>query len=134
MIGTARNILLSACLTAIFAAPGHAADDTGMLAFNNHCRECHSYLKDDNRLGPTLFGVVGRKAGTVSNFGNYSSSMKSSGITWSPELLDKWIANPNSVVPGNNMSPPFSGVADEGQRKAIISFLEHDNLPKPKAQ
>ena len=55
------------------------SNDDLELAFNGHCRECHSFVKDDNRLGPNFYGVVGRKAGTVPNFA-YSESVKGSGI------------------------------------------------------
>lgn len=123
----------SACVAAGAASAAPTGDDSGMLAFNNHCRQCHSYKKDDNRLGPSLYGVVGRKAGSVPNFGNYSSSLQASGITWTPEILDKWITDPDAVVPGNNMAPPFPGVADEKQRSAIISFLQHDTAQAAKS-
>lgn len=120
------------CLIVALAAPAlaaqtaHAADsDAGMLAFNNHCRQCHSYKEGDNRLGPSLYGVVGRKAGTAKGYGNYSDGVKNSGMTWTPEELDKWIANPEAVVPDNNMKP-FPGVADAKQRAAIIAFLKSD--------
>ena len=103
-----------------------AGADAGMLAFNNHCRQCHSYKDGDNRLGPYLYGVVGRKAGTAKGYGNYSDSLKNSGITWTPEQLDKWITNPQLVVPNNNMSPPYPGLDDAAQRAAIISFLKSD--------
>lgn len=132
MIRRARQHLLIVGLVALSAGPGRAADDSGMLAFNNHCRQCHSYMKDDNRLGPSLHGIVGRKAGTVPNFGNYSASLKSSGITWTPDVLDKWIANPGAVVPGNIMAPPYPGVADEAQRKAIVAFLQSDTAQQSK--
>ena len=73
------------------------SNDDLELAFNGHCRECHSFVKDDNRLGPNLYGVVGRKAGTVPNFA-YSESVKGSGITWDEPTLDKWITNPNTLI------------------------------------
>ncbi len=108
----------------------HAADADPELAFNNHCRECHSAVKDDNRLGPTLYGVVGRKAGSVATFGGYSPGVKGSGITWTPDMLDQWIADPNKVVSGNNMAPPFPGVADPAERKQIITYLQSDTNQK----
>lgn len=100
-----------------------AADSDPEFAFNDHCRECHSFLKGDNRLGPTLYGTVGRKAGSVPGF-PYSISVKSSGVTWDESTLDKWIANPAPVIPGNDMSPPYPGVADPAIRKKIIAFLK----------
>ncbi|WP_409562838.1 c-type cytochrome [Hyphomicrobium sp. MC8b] len=99
-----------------------AAEEVGPEAFNNNCRTCHSWKEGDNRLGPTLHGIIGRKAGTAEGF-NYSNAMKSSGITWDEATLDKFITNPNAVVPNNNMKP-FSGVGDAATRKQIIDFLK----------
>lgn len=103
-------------------AEGNTSEDLEIV-YNDHCRECHSFLKGDNRLGPTLYGVVGRKAGSVPDF-VYSISLKSSGLTWDEATLDKWIANPQAVVPGNDMSPPYPGVADAAIRKQIIAYLK----------
>ncbi|WP_414464556.1 c-type cytochrome [Hyphomicrobium sp. DY-1] len=107
----------------------HADDDDPELAFNGHCRECHAFDKGDNRIGPTLYGVVGRKAGTVPGF-DYSESLKDSGITWNVQNLDQWITNPNAVVPGNNMGAIFSGLSDKKQRALIIKFLASDTKKK----
>ncbi len=93
------------------------------ISFNDHCRECHSFVKDDNRLGPSLYGVVGRKAGTEPGYA-FTQSMKDSGVTWDEATLDKWIADPGAVVPGNGMSPPYSGIDDPAIRKRIIAFLK----------
>ena len=106
-------------------APALAAEeqgDDGQVAYNNACRTCHSFKEGDNRLGPTLHGVVGRKAGSVEGFA-FSSAMKSSGITWDEANLDKFIANPEAVVNGNGMKP-FGGVADAGERKKIVDYLK----------
>ena len=90
--------------------------------FNTHCRQCHTTKKGDNRLGPSLFGVVGRKAGAVQGF-PYSDALKTSGIVWDEATLDKWIANPDAVITGHWMKP-YTGIADEGVRAAIIKFLK----------
>ena len=92
------------------------------VAFNNHCRTCHSDKPGDNRQGPSLAGIVGAKAGSRQGFPNYSQAMKSSGITWDEQTLDKFIANPEAVVPNNNMKP-FAGVPDPAVRKKIIASL-----------
>jgi len=113
--------------TATVLAQNNSKEDLE-LAFNGHCRECHSFDKGDNRIGPTLYGVVGRKAGTVPGFA-YSDSLKSSGITWDEKTLDKWITKPNAVVPGNNMGAIFSGLPDAGERAKIIAFLKQDTKP-----
>jgi cytochrome c len=106
-------------------APALAAEeqgDDGQVAYNNACRTCHSFKEGDNRLGPTLHGVVGRKAGTVEGFA-FSPAMKDSGITWDEATLDKFITSPNQVVSGNKMQP-FGGVADAGDRKKIVDYLK----------
>ncbi|MFN3622846.1 MAG: c-type cytochrome [Hyphomicrobium sp.] len=114
--------LLAAALTALLAPLAARAEDLE-ISFNDHCRECHSFLKDDNRLGPSLYGVVGRKAGTEPGYA-YTQSMKDSGVTWDEATLDKWIADPGAVVPGNGMSPPYSGIVDPEVRQRIIAFLK----------
>src|ERR1700749_4753320 len=82
---------------------------------------CHRVDKDGgNGLGPNLFGVVGRKAGTVANF-PYSVAMKNSGITWSTDKLDAYIEHPSAVVPGNRMA--FAGIGDAGQRADVVAYL-----------
>jgi cytochrome c len=102
------------------AAPEESED--GKVAFNNACRTCHSFKEGDNRLGPTLHGIVGRKAGSIEGF-QFSSAMKSSGITWDEKNLDQFIANPESVVHGNAMKP-FGGVADASERAKIVDYLK----------
>ncbi|MBS0234983.1 MAG: c-type cytochrome [Proteobacteria bacterium] len=106
------------------------SDDDPEIAFNDHCRECHSADKGDNRLGPSLYGVVGRKAGSIPNFG-YSEALKDSGITWTEKNLNAWITSPNSVVPGNNMGAIFSGLQDAKARAKIIAYLKGDTKKKP---
>lgn len=118
-----RPLSAALLLLALAAAPARAADDRLELSFNDHCRECHSFVKDDNRLGPSLYGVVGRKAGTQAGYA-FSDSLKGSGVTWDADTLDKWIANPQAVIPGNTMSPPFPGVSDPEIRKRIVAFLK----------
>jgi cytochrome c len=110
-----------AFIAAITATRGAQAADPQM-AFNNACRTCHSMKEGDNRLGPSLAGVVGRKAGTVPGYA-YSPSMQNSGVTWDEATLNKFIANPDEVVGGNKMKP-FTSISDEAQRKDIIAFLK----------
>jgi cytochrome c len=126
MIG--RLVLCAALAAFLSPYEAEAADDDLEITFNDHCRECHSFVKDDNRLGPSLYGVVGRKAGALPNFG-YSESLKDSGVTWDEPTLDKWIANPNAVIPGNQMSPPYGGVADAAIRQKIITYLKSISPP-----
>jgi cytochrome c len=96
-------------------------------AFNNACRTCHSTKDGDNRLGPNLHGILGRKAGSLPGY-NYSSAMKGAGFDWNEEKLDRFMAHPDEVVPGNNMKP-FGGVASADDRAQIIAFLRSTGRP-----
>ena len=109
---------------AALAQDGVDAEEA-QLAFNNHCRTCHTTREGDNRLGPTLHNVIGREAGSVPGFG-YSSAMKDAGITWNEETLDRYIGNPDAVVPGNNMKP-YSGISDPAERAKIIAHLKAES-------
>ena len=117
-----RHSILSLALCSGLAAAPALAQSDGQMAFNNSCRTCHTMKEGDNRLGPNLAGIIGRKAGSLPDY-NYSSSMKQSGITWDEANLDQFIANPDQVVSGNTMKP-FGGVTDPAQRKAIVDFLK----------
>lgn len=96
--------------------------DGGEEAYNNACRTCHSIKPGDNRLGPSLSGIVGKKAGGESCY-QYSPSLKDSGVTFDEATLDKFITNPDGVVPGNNMKP-YTGISDAALRAKIIAFLK----------
>jgi cytochrome c len=76
----------------------------------------------DNRLGPNLYKVVGRKAGSLANYG-YSSAMRSADFVWDKAKLDRFIANPDAVVNGNNMKP-YGRLASSDDRAKVIAFLE----------
>jgi cytochrome c len=96
--------------------------EAGQLTFNNACRTCHTRKEGDNRLGPNLHNIIGRKAGSLPNYG-YSSAMKGADFVWDKEKLDRFIAKPDEVVPGNNMKP-YSGLTSADDRTKIIVFLE----------
>jgi len=96
--------------------------DDGQLVFNNACRTCHTLREGDNRLGPNLHKVIGRRAGSLPNYG-YSSAMKGADLVWDKATLDRFIANPDQVVSGNNMKP-YGGIASAEERAKIIAFLE----------
>jgi cytochrome c len=107
----------------VTASPSICQDvDAGQLLFNNACRTCHSVKEGDNRLGPSLYKVLGRKAGSLPNY-DYSSSMRSADFFWDKGKLDHFIANPDTVVHGNNMKP-YGGLASADARAKVIAFLE----------
>jgi cytochrome c len=102
-------------LTALTIAGDPSA---GRAAFEKRCTGCHAL--DHEKVGPRLGGVVGRKAGTVPNF-DYSDALKKSGIVWNVEILDKWLTDPDSVVPDADMTFRLN---DATERAAIIAYLK----------
>lgn len=98
-----------------------ASDDAAQQAFNNSCRTCHSMKEGDNRLGPNLNKIVGRKAGSLPNY-NYSSSMKEAGFVWDQDKLTRFMIKPDEVVSGNKMQP-YGGIsADEAAK--VVAYLQ----------
>ena len=95
--------------------------ELGEQVFNSACRTCHTTREGDNRLGPHLHNIVGRKAGAVPNYG-YSSAMKGAGFVWDEAMLDRFIANPDETVPGNGMRP-YRGLASADTRAKLLLFL-----------
>src|SRR5215467_979992 len=103
--------------TSIAVAGGDAA--AGRQVFRK-CQACHSLEPSKNMLGPSLAGVIGRKAGSEANY-NYSPAMKQSNITWDAKSLEAYLADPQKTVPGNKM--PFPGLKTDHDRADIIAFL-----------
>jgi cytochrome c len=103
------------------AMPQSTEPASEQQAFNNACRTCHMVKEGDNRLGPNLYKIIGRKVGSLPSY-NYSSAMKDAGFVWDEERLGRFISNPDEVVPGNNMKP-FNGLASSDDRAKIIAFL-----------
>jgi cytochrome c len=86
------------------------------------CRACHQIGPGAKpAVGPVLNGVVGRKAGTYPGY-TYSEANRDSGLVWTPEELDKYLASPQTVVPHTKMI--FPGLKDEKKRKNVIAYLE----------
>src|SRR5947209_6215243 len=114
--------LLGAAIVAIAPAGMVAAAPpapAGQEIFEQRCAACHSVEPDDNEVGPSLAGVVGRKAGSAAGFG-YSPALKVWGKVWTPAQLDQYLAGPQKLVPGTRMAMAVSA-AD--QRQAIIAYL-----------
>jgi cytochrome c2 len=84
------------------------------------CAACHAPQPGIANVGPSLQGVFGRKAGTLADF-RYSPALKRSGITWTPETLDIFLADPQKTVPNNRM--PYAGMPDAADRADLIAFL-----------
>lgn len=87
------------------------------------CLPCHSSDQGaPNKIGPNLWGIFGRKAGANADYKFYSDALRSSGITWSEETMDKWLVSPKDMVPGTKMV--FRGIDSPDNRKALIAFLK----------
>ena len=114
-----RTIALAALV--LHGGAALAQDDAAQLAYNNHCRTCHSLDPGDHRLGPSLHGVVGREAGSLQGYA-FSGSMRRSGVTWDAETLDAFIEDPDAVVPGHGMRP-YQGIQDPGVRARVLEAL-----------
>ena len=116
-------IVLGGAVVAALAMPAAAQDVAdGEKQFKRHCGICHVAEKGSERRlqGPNLFGLVGRKAGTVEGF-RYSDANKNSGLTWTPEVLDEYLLDPRKKIPGTIMA--FAGVRKPEERKALIEYL-----------
>lgn len=84
------------------------------------CKTCHVTDAGVNRIGPSLHGIIGRKAGEIAGF-SYSTANKESGITWTPEKLYQYLEKPARVVPGTKMA--FAGLPKGQDRADVIAYL-----------
>ena len=118
MIRFCSSIVVGIAIASTAHAGGSAV--AGATLFNR-CAICHSSTKGGpNKVGPVLFGVVGRKAGTYPGYA-YSPAMQRAGFVWTPAKLMAYLAAPSQVVPGNAM--PFAGIASPQQRADVVAYL-----------
>ena len=111
------------------AGPALAANPAaGKRVFQSQCAICHSDQPGVNKVGPSLFGVVGRHTGSEPGY-DYSVANKNSNLVWTPAELDLYINHPQKIVPGTKM--PYGGLHNAGKRANLIAFLE--TLKKPGA-
>jgi cytochrome c len=117
----ATRFALAVSMTLLLAGAARADGDAarGEAKFQD-CAACHKLEASANNVGPSLHGIFTRKAGELSDF-RYSPALKRSGITWTPETLDKFITDPQALVPANRM--PYAGIADAGDRADLIAYL-----------
>jgi len=117
-IRPAATLGLLLLLMAAARADGDAA--RGEARFQD-CAACHKLEAGSNNVGPSLHGIFERKAGALADF-RYSPAMKRSGISWTPETLDKFITDPQAMVPANRM--PYAGMASASDRTDLIAYLQ----------
>lgn len=115
------GIVVSSVVLASSAALAQDAAE-GEKVFRRQCFICHTVDKGGpTKQGPNLFGLIGRKTGSVEGF-RYTNANKSADITWTPETLDPYLTNPRKVIPGTNMA--FAGLSKEDDRKNLIAYLQ----------
>ena len=115
-----------ACVAAslIFGAPGVAAarDAAKGAEIFKRCLVCHTVDKGGaNKIGPNLFGVAGRAAGSAPGY-NYSTAMKNAGLIWTDANLTEYLTNPKKKVPGDKMS--FAGISNPDQVADLVAYLD----------
>ena len=114
----------SLCLLLPSAWAGTAGCNTtgGKEIFEGKCSVCHALA--ENKVGPRLAGIVGRKAGSEANFG-YTSALEGAGFNWDDSRLDAFLTNPARYLPGTAMA--FAGMPKAQERQAVICFLGSHN-------
>ena len=118
----AMRVTMASLMTLFLVAAARADGDAarGEARFQE-CAACHKLEAGANEVGPSLHGVFMRKAGELADF-RYSPAMKRSGIIWTAETLDKYIADPQALIPANRM--PYAGMATAGDRADLIAYLQ----------
>ncbi len=121
-----KEIIAAVLLTAAMAFAGSsamAAGDAGKgKKVFKKCKSCHTAIKGGkNRVGPNLFGIAGKKAGSADGY-KYSKAMEASGITWDDASLDKFLKKPKDFVKKTKMG--FSGLKKDDQREDVIAYLK----------
>ena len=118
-----RGLAALAIMGVLATAGGARAEgdaDAGKTVFSK-CALCHSVKEGENKVGPSLYGVVGRPSHSISSF-NYSEAMKAYDVTWDEPTLDHYLVDPRGVVPGTRMV--FVGLKKDEDRANVIAYLK----------
>ena len=115
-----KSVAYAALLTLAAVSSAPAADiEAGKTTFKK-CALCHTNEPGKNKVGPSLFGIVGRKSASLDNY-NYSDAMKNFKHTWNPQTLDIYLTDPHAMVVGTKMI--FPGIKDQTERANLIAYL-----------
>jgi cytochrome c len=116
-------------MVASLPAPFNTGDPAHGKDLFAQCQTCHTAAKGGpNMTGPNLYGIFGRKAGSVDGF-NYSDGVRALGYTWDAQKIDTWITDPRAVVPDTRMS--FPGLKNPQDRLDVIAYLKVATSPPP---
>ena len=117
---TRTALILIAVTGALTVGSAHADVKRGEKLFEE-CRACHAVERGINGVGPDLHGVFGRRAAALEEF-RYSPALKKSGITWTRQTLDAYVADPQKAVPANRM--PYGGMPEAKDRADLLEYLQ----------
>jgi cytochrome c len=106
-----------------FTINGIVGDAAAGRRVFSRCQTCHVLQEGVNRVGPSLYGIFGRTAGTVEGF-RYSEANSNSGIVWSGEIMFEYLENPREYMPGTNMA--FPGLRSEEDRANVIAYIKEN--------
>jgi cytochrome c len=115
----ALTLIAGTIMSGAASAAGPIASPAARNAFQV-CSGCHADTPGTRRMGPALFGIMGRQAGVDPGF-LYSPAMKAAKLRWDPATLDAFLKAPRTVVPGTRM--PFPGTTEPTKRALIIEYL-----------
>ncbi len=114
-------LALSMVIAATATLPGAARAQDGDALFRRQCATCHAVQAGQNKIGPSMAGIVGKKAASVPGF-QYSDAMKAANITWTDDSLAKYLADPKGFVPNGKMV--FAGLKKPDDVQAVIDYLK----------
>ena len=117
----AAVVLGGALMLFTAAARGQGGDASRGEKRFEECASCHSVAAGENGVGPSLHGIINRKAASLEDF-RYSPAMRNSGLTWTPETIDTFIADPQKLVPANRMA--YAGLTEGADRADLIAYLQ----------
>jgi cytochrome c len=100
----------------------------GQAIFQRQRAACHSLQAGVHRFGPSLAGLFGRVAGSVEGFHGYSAALKSAGVVWDAQTLDRWLKAPRRFIPETRMA--FPGLTDSLSRRDLIAYLRATAAPR----
>jgi len=115
-----RTLIVLAATAALVGGVAQADVKRGEKLFEE-CRACHAVERGASGVGPSLYGVIGRGAGTLDDF-RYSPALKKSGITWSKQTLDAYMLDPQKTVPANRM--PYAGMPAARDRADLLDYIQ----------
>jgi cytochrome c len=115
------TIISLALAAAALAVPAAAQDAAAGQRGFAQCRACHSIVKGQNRIGPSLAGISGRRIASVPGF-NYSAALKKRTGNWTDANMNAWLTRPAAWAPGTRMA--FAGISDAKRRADMIAYLK----------